>query len=180
MMTKSILLFAAASVLVSGAVDPNKVEDDRALAGVASQYGRGRMMSNVRVRQSGRTAQGLPTPLPEADVYFAALDCRDIGKWFKIRRVGADEKGRTHPWESAYATDCAGLRDGGLGFMLWNRHTPMTQRQANLWLERVERGQYTPVYVAEVDYETAVRWGTLGRGQPVELVKVYTAPDGVE
>ncbi|MFP4344920.1 MAG: hypothetical protein ACLFU8_09525 [Anaerolineales bacterium] len=179
-MTKGILLFAAASVLLSGAVDPNTTGDDRALTGVASQYGQGRMMSNVRVRQLGRTARSLPTPLPEADVYFAALDCRDIGKWFKIRRVGADEKGQPYPWESAYATDCAGLHDGGLGFMLWNRHTPMTQRQADLWLERVHRGQYKPVYVAEVDYPTAVRWGTVGRGQPVELIKVHDAPHGVE
>lgn len=146
------------------------------LSGIASQYGPGRMESTIRVRQSGRTAYPLPTPLPKADVYFATLDCQDVGRWFEIRREGADEQGNPYPWETAFATDCAGLADGGIGFMLFNRHTPMTPRAAEGWLRRVHAGDFQPVFVAEVDYETAARWGTVGRGQRVELRRLSPTP----
>jgi hypothetical protein len=179
-MTKGILLLTAVALSLGGAVETEVTGmSGRVLTGVASQYGRGRMESTIRVRQSGRTAYDLPTPVPEADVYFAALDCRDIGKWFMIRPTGVDEEGRPQPWESAYATDCAGLRDGGIGFMLFNRHTPMSRYQAERWIERVNTGEYDPVYVAEVDYETAVRWNTVGRGREVELVKVDMSPEAL-
>ncbi|MGC9357432.1 MAG: hypothetical protein ACP5GX_06185 [Anaerolineae bacterium] len=174
---KGMLLFTAAAIAVTGAAD-YETTDEMIMSGIASQYGRGRMMSNIRVRQAGRTAYDLPTPVPQADVYFATIDCSDIGTWFKIRRAGEDETGQPYAWETAYAADCAGLSDGGLGFMLFNRPVPMSRYQANIWLERVRQGEYQPVYVAEVDYETAVRWDTVGRGQPVELVKLH--PEGVE
>lgn len=171
MLAKSLLLVTAAAVaMTGGASAQTEAEFDvPTLTGVASQYGPGRMEATIRVRQSGRTAQSLPIPLPEADVYFATLDCRDVGTWFEIRRTGLDEDGAPYPWETAYATDCAGLADGGIGFMLFNRHTPMTPRQAEPWFRRVHAGEYMPVVVAEVDYATAVRWDTVGRGRQVEL-----------
>ncbi len=190
MLVKSVMLLTAATMMIAGnGGDVSKTGKDihtsnelatepesLLLAGIASQYGRGRMEATIRVRQTGKTAYDLPTPLPQADVYFATLDCRDVGAWFEIRRAGMDESGAPYPWESAYATDCAGLTDGGIGYMLFNRHTPMSRRTAEEWLRRVHTGEYKPVIVAEVDYETAVRWDTVGRGQPVELRRLAPLP----
>lgn len=178
MLLKSMLLVTAAAVAATGgaATPEDAAVELPVLTGIASQYGPGRMEATIRVRQAGRTAQTIPTPLPEADVYFATLDCRDVGAWFEIRRTGVDENGDPYPWEKAYATDCAGLADGGLGFMLFYRHTPMTPRQAELWLRRVHSGEFAPVIVAEVDYATAVRWNTVGRGRQVELRRLVAPP----
>ncbi len=177
-MSKGILLMTAIAMAFSGVADVEALEEGEILSGIASQYGPGRMESTIRVRQAGRTSRNLPTPLPEADVYFAAIDCRDVGNWFLIRPADLDEAGQPHPWESAYATDCAGLADGGIGFMLFNRHTPMSLWQANLWLDRVHTGEYQPVIVAEVDYPTAVRWQTVGRGKRVDLLRLNPIPGG--
>ncbi len=178
MLMKSTLLLTAAATLITGVGDAGSdtTVEIPVMSGMASQYGQGRMEATIRVRQANRTAYSLPTPLPEAEVYFAALDCRDVGTWFEIRRAGVDESGNPYPWEKAYATDCAGLADGGIGFMLFNRHTIMTQRMADEWLRRVHAGEYQPVFVAEVDYETAVRWNTVGRGRRVELRRLTPTP----
>ncbi len=183
MIAKSMLFMTVAAIAVVGGGGPEMGEgayvgaqDFGTLSGVASQYGWGRMESTIRVRQSGRTAKDLPVPLPQADVYFATIDCRDVGNWFQIRPTDLDELGRPHAWESAYATDCAGLADGGIGFMLFNRHTPMSRGYAEQWFQRVHSGEYDPVYVAEVDYETAVRWNTVGRGIHVELRRLSPPP----
>ncbi|HRT32364.1 MAG TPA: hypothetical protein P5195_06430 [Anaerolineae bacterium] len=178
MLMKSALLLTVTATLLTGAGDwePGTGADAPILAGIASQYGPGRMEATIQVRQAGRTAFTLPTPLPQAEVYFATLDCRDIGSWFEMRRAGVDENGVPYPWETAYAVDCAGLADGGIGFMLFNRHTPMSQRVAEEWLRRVHTGEYQPVFVAEVDYPTAVRWNTVGRGMRVELRRLTPSP----
>lgn len=176
MLLKGMLLVTAATMLFAGGGDPGAGIEYPTLSGVASQYGQGRMETTIRVRQAGRTSQTLPTPLPEADIYFATLDCRDVGAWFEMRRDGLDESGNPYPWEMAYAADCAGLADGGLGFMLFNRHTPMSRRYAEEWLRRVHTGEYAPIIVAEVNYETAVRWNTVGHGQRVELRRLSPPP----
>lgn len=186
MLTKSLLLITAITLAAGGGTTTETGEtfqpipDSPILTGVASQYGQGRMESTIRVRQSGRTGQDLPIPLPEAQVYFAAIDCRDVGQWFAIRRTGVDAAGVPYPWESAYATDCAGLADGGIGFMLFNRHTPMSRAQAERWFQRVHQGDYAPVYVAEVDYATAARWNTIGRGIQVELRRLSPPPTATD
>ena len=181
MVMKSTLLLTAAVTLITGMgeMGSDTSAEPMVLTGMASQYGQGRMEATIKVRQAGRTAFGLPDPLPPADVYFATLDCRDVGRQFEIRRTGVDAEGNPYAWESALATDCAGLRDGGIGFMLFNRHTPMSQRAAEEWLRRVAAGEYQPVFVAEVDYATAVRWNTVGRGREVELRRLEAAPGEV-
>lgn len=176
MLLKSALLLTAAATVIAGGGSSGADADFPILSGVASQYGPGRMESTIRVRQAGRTAYTLPIPVPQADVYFAALDCRDVGASFEIRRAGLDESGAPYPWETAYAADCAGLADGGIGFMLFNRHTSMSPRLAEQWLRRVHLGEYAPVFVAEVDYETALRWNTVGRGKQVELRRLTPPP----
>lgn len=178
MVMKSTLLLTAAVTLITGMGDmgSDSSVEPVVLTGMASQYGWGRMEATIKVRQAGRTAYPLPDPLPTAEVYFATLDCRDVGRRFEIRRTGVDAEGHPYPWESALATDCAGLKDGGIGFMLFNRHTPMSQRVAEEWLRRVHTGEYQPVLVAEVDYATAVRWETVGRGREVELRRLEASP----
>ncbi len=191
MFLKIVLLLTISALAVSGSVAGAMLEVETEvdvegltvneaypiLSGVASQYGPGRMESTIWVRQQvGRTSRDLPTPLPEADIYFATIDCRDVGAWFEMRRVGVADLDVSYPWESAYATDCAGLADGGIGFMLFNRHISMSPHHAEPWLRQVHLGEYAPVYVAEVDYNTAVRWGVVGRGQQVELRRLSPPP----
>ena len=110
------------------------------LSGIASQYAPGVMEGVVAVRQSGATVADLPHDLPDVDGFVAVKDCDDIGEVIWLRPAGADE------WESFLVADCANPADG-----------------ADLWMER--NG-----ILVEVDYNTAVRWGTVGKGINVEML----------
>jgi hypothetical protein len=115
------------------------------LTGTASQYAPGLMEKVVANRQAGRTAYDLPDPLPEVDGYAAVLDCEEIGSVWLVRPQGGE-------WERLLVADCAGsqLRADGLTGGEWMRANGV---------------------LLEVDYRTAVRWNTVGRGIGVEVLK---------
>jgi len=111
--------------------------------GTASEYAPGIMDSVIKVRQSGRTAYDLPEKIPEVNGYVAVQDRELIGTIIYLRPVGFSE------WETFLVTDCAGIADGGYAWMVRNN------------------------ILVEVDYETAERWNTVGRGIKVEWGEIY-------
>ena len=104
----------------------------------ASQYARSVFDRVVAVRQAGRTAKDLPTPLPDVDGFIAVADCDQIGDIWALRPVGQVW------WETFLVADCSGHATT-TGWMTKNR------------------------IIAEVDYETALRWNTVGKGIKVEV-----------
>ncbi len=101
----------------------------------------------ISVRQAGLTAYGLPETLPEGiDGFIAVLDCPEIGNIWNIRHQGSIW------WERFLVTDCAGKNDArasdGLSGAEW----------------MIGYG-----VLIEVDYLTAVRWGTIGRMTSVQV-----------
>ena len=81
----------------------------------------------------------LPRPLFGYDGAVAARDCDDIGETVWLRPVGAED------WERFIVADCAGVADGGYA-----------------WMVRLG-------VLVEVDYQTAKRWGCIGRLMRVEM-----------
>lgn len=147
--TLCISLGLPIGVCKAEAVDTLVVEEDlQHDIGIASQYARGVMEKVIAVRQAGRTAHDLPLRLPKVDGYIAVLEGRDIGKIYYLRPVG-----QLH-WESFLAVDCAGKSDGGYEFMTRGG------RIGQVWY---------PIIV-EVDWETAVRWDTVGKGIVIEML----------
>lgn len=71
--------------------------------------------------------------------YVAVRERDDIGRLFWLRPVDAAR------WELFLAVDCAGYSDGGYQWML-------------------DGG-----IIAEIDYDSAIRWGVVGRGVRVEM-----------
>jgi len=84
------------------------------------------------------------------DGFIAVAEREDIGRLFYLRPQGRDE------WELFLAADCAGIADGGYSWMKRNR------------------------ILAEVDYATALRWGTVGRGIRVEMMRAPVERRGYE
>jgi hypothetical protein len=111
------------------------------MTGIASQYAPGVMDKVVYNRQNLSTVVSLPNNLPAVDGYVASQYCSDIGKIIYLRPADCEEC----EFEKFLVADCAGIADGGLSWMLRNN------------------------IVVEVDYETAVRRNTVGRGVRVEL-----------
>jgi len=107
----------------------------------ASQYSPGVMEQVVANRQSGKAWVSLPESLPGVDGFAAVADCYRIGDIIYLRPVG------TRRWERFLIADCARPpgTDGSYEWMVRNG------------------------IVAEVDYPTAVRWDTVGRGIRVEV-----------
>jgi hypothetical protein len=118
------------------------------VTGWASQYDPGVMQRTIAVRQSGRTAYDLHADLPTVDGYVAVPDCSLIGTLIEVRPLGADE------WELFLVADCASRSD---------RQSATDSRSGWQWMT-------TQNILVEVDYETAVRWDTVGRGIKVEVV----------
>jgi len=115
------------------------------LTGIASQYAPGVMGRVVQVRQTGLTHASLPVGLPPVAGYVAVVDCGQIGEVVWLRPVGATT------WEPFLVADCANPADGSDAWMTRNR------------------------ILVEVDYNTAVRWHTVGRGIAIEMM-VREAP----
>ena len=82
----------------------------------------------------------IPDEIDQYDGFVAGRYPDEIGKAVWIRPVGTDE------WELFLVVDCAGIADGGLAWM---------KRSGVLY---------------EVDYQTAVRWDTVGRGIKIEVM----------
>lgn len=106
----------------------------------ASHYSPGVMEQVIVNRQTGNAWVHLPSELPMVDGYAAVQDCSRLGEVLYLRPVGAQS------WESFLVVDCAMLpgTDGA--------HEWMTENNIGV----------------EVDYETALRWGTAGGGVKVE------------
>ena len=117
--------------------------------GIASQYSGGIMERVIRVRQARLTAHDLPLKIPNVDGYIAVLNGEDIGQIHYIRPVGNKK------WERFWVVDCAGRTDGGYEFMINGGRI---------------KGKWYPILV-EVDWETAVRWGTVGKGILIEVLR---------
>ena len=81
-----------------------------------------------------------------ADGYIAARDCQFIGKTVYLRPVGQER------WERFIVADCS-MPPGTDGTWEW-----MTTNQI----------------VGEIDYDTAVRWNTIGRAAMVEVKRPNT------
>ncbi|MBU2051218.1 MAG: hypothetical protein KKH61_19900 [Gammaproteobacteria bacterium] len=96
----------------------------------------------IHNRTSGNAWVSLPTPLPAVDGYVAVPDCSRLGKLVYLRYSG--------PWETFLVADCA-MPKGTDGAYEW-----MTENGIGV----------------EVDYETAVRWGIVGRGARVEIGRI--------
>ena len=117
------------------------------MTGTASQYGPGRMESNIAIRQAGLTAVDLPHNLPAVHGYAAGRYGEDIGKIVYLRPLNCDGC----RFERFLIADCAGKYDGALDWML----------RYNI--------------VVEIDYNSVLRWSELlgknmvGRGIKVEL-----------
>lgn len=107
--------------------------------GYASHYSPGVMEEVIGNRVvPGRTWQDLKLPLSITDGYIAVPDCRDIGEVWWLRPIRQEE------WESFLVGDCANPQD-----------------KAGEWMDKHR-------ILAEVDYETAERWGSIGQWLPIE------------
>ena len=82
----------------------------------------------------------IPLDLSPYDGFIAVLEADDIGNAYWIRPVDS-----LH-WEKFLAVDCAGIADGGYAWM-------------------VNGG-----IIVEIDWESAVRWETVGYGIEIELM----------
>ena len=106
------------------------------LVSLCSQYSPGMAQQVISNRQSGNAWVSLPQELPETDGYIAVKDCGELGDIWYIQSPVSGE------WESFLVIDCSRPEgtDGTIEWMeKWN-------------------------IAMEVDYETAVRWRTVGRG----------------
>ena len=115
--------------------------------GVASQYGPGRMESNIAIRQAGLTSKNLPHTLPAVHGYVAGRYAEDIGKIVYIRPTEcADCR-----FERFLIADCSGSAET-LEWML----------DGNI--------------LFEIDYNSVLRWeGLLDRNLIERGVKIEVA-----
>lgn len=114
--------------------------------GWCSQYGPGVMERVIETRQSWGQ---LPDDLTGYDGAIAVADCSEIGATWLIRPVWTCE------WERFVVADCASRSD---------RQSETDARSGYEWM--VGQG-----IVAEVDYQTALRWDVIGRGVRVEWAR---------
>ena len=98
-------------------------------------------------RQSGNAWVSLPMDLPRTDGFIAVHDCALLGDIWWV------ENPITKVWESMLVVDCArpAGTDGAAEWMIKND------------------------VAMEVDYETAVRWGTIGKGIKASWAKSFPA-----
>ena len=111
---------------------------------VISQYRAGIMEMVIENRQSGNAWVSLPRDLPRTDGWIAVQDCALLGDiWWVENPNGV--------WESMLIVDCARPPDTDLAYE---------------WMEEEN-------VAMEVDYQTAVRWGTVGKGIKALWSKKY-------
>ena len=108
---------------------------------IASQYGPGTMEMVVENRQNGNAWVSLPVETPDVDGFIAVQDCENLGDTWYIQNPINGK------WESFWIVDCARPGDGSAAWMEENN------------------------IAMEVDYQSAVRWNTVGRGIKVKWAK---------
>jgi len=118
-------------------------------SGTASQYGRGRMESTIAVRRTGRTAYTVPAILPaNLDGFVAVEDCSRLGNIVYYQVVDPmSDCFPTCPVEKFLIVDCSG------------------HQSTSAWMKR-------NTILCEVDYNTAIRWATLGYGIKVHELRL--------
>ncbi|MFW6110218.1 MAG: hypothetical protein ACOC6Q_02210 [Patescibacteria group bacterium] len=119
------------------------------LSGSVSHYAPGVMEKTIKIRQAGRTEYNLPQKLPPVDGFIAMAEEEHIGKIVFARPQGKEKR-----WESFLVTDCADRND---------RQSTIDHRSGYEWM--ISEG-----IIAEVDYETAVRWGKTSGGIPAKII----------
>ena len=102
---------------------------------IISQYREGMMERVIENRQSGNAWVMLPLELPKTDGWIAVRDCD------RLEDIWWVENPVTMEWESMLIVDCARPpeTDGAVEWMLENN------------------------VAMEVDYQTAERWGAIGK-----------------
>ena len=117
--------------------------------GTASQYGRGRMESNIAVRRAGATVYTVPFVLPaDLDGFVAVEDCSRLGDivYYQVVDPKSDCFPRC-PVEKFLIVDCSG------------------HLSTSAWMQR-------NTILCEVDYNTAARWATVGYGIKVRELRL--------
>jgi len=82
----------------------------------------------------------IPHDLSSYSGFMAVLESDNIGREYWVRPINSST------WEKFLAVDCAGIADGGYSWM-------------------VNSG-----IIAEIDYDSAVRWGVVGIGVEIEMI----------
>jgi hypothetical protein len=118
---------------------------------IISQYREGIMEQVIANRQSGSAWVSLPMNLPRTDGYIAVRDCNELENIWWVKSPNGI-------WESMLVVDCA---------------RPAGTDGAAEWMDDEN-------VAMEVDYETAVRWGTVGRGIWAEWAKSFPAGPTLE
>lgn len=113
------------------------------ITSLASQYSPGTAQQVIENRQSGNAWASLPRVLPETDGYIAVQECGELGDIWWIQNPLTDV------WESFLVIDCS-MPAGTDGTIEWMKENDIAM---------------------EVDYETAVRWETVGGGVWVSWTK---------
>jgi hypothetical protein len=90
------------------------------------------------------------------DGFIAVLECADIGKSYYIRPDGAEE------WAYVLAADCASKSD---------RQSDMDGRSGWEWM-------LTTGTIAEINYDLAAEWDTVGRMIRVEMMPYLPKEEG--
>ncbi len=92
----------------------------------------------------------LPEEVPHTDGFVALADCGEVGRIVFMRPLGNSN------WESFLVADCASKTDS---------QSDTDSRSGYEWM-------LTEGIIAEVDYQTALRWKTAGKGGfRVEMTK---------
>lgn len=125
-----------------------------ALYGLASQYAPGVMQEVINNRQ--RMNQ-IPENLTAYDGFIAVRDCKDIGKEYYLYYPGKNII------EKFLAVDCASKSD---------RQSSTDARSGYKWM-------LDGNILVEVDYETAERWGIVGRIARIGMVDAGLYESGV-
>lgn len=119
------------------------------ISGWASQYAEGVFERVIAVRQSGRTAMDLPAELPQVDGFVAVVECDQIGSIIYLRPED------TETWEAFLVVDCAGRSD---------RQSDTDPRSGRQWM-------LDNNILVEIDHQSALRWGCVGRGKRIEMTR---------
>ncbi len=152
-MLATIYLTLAISICVSPAQGPAQdLAQSKAVVGWASQYAKGVFPRVVQLRQ--RWGQ-LPKDLSIYDGFVATSQCSEIGDVVWLRPLGS--KG----WETFLVADCASRTD-------------------SRWQDGLSGHEWMTAYgiLVEIDFRTAAKWETLGRGIRVELA--HSRPPGAQ
>lgn len=127
------------------------------LIGYASQYAPTVAERTIRVRQTQPVTYPLGA-IPNVDGYAVTQECKDVGSIILLRPHGWET------WETFWVIDCASKTSG----------SPRPGESSHQWMKR---GYRNLEILVEVDYQTAVRWQTVGR---LKLIDMQPLPTGME